>query len=87
MSHICPDADRAALLFPRSMELFVSSAVLSYRNGSRCNQTMRLLYEAVHDSYESSCFSENLTILSTGSSGVTHRVNSEALLSEVQSSV
>ena len=41
----------------------------------------------VHDSYESSSFNETLSSLSRSTTGMTYRVNSEALLTEVQSSV
>ena len=39
--------------------------------------------QAVHVSIDTSCFNENLTILSTGTPGVTHRVNPHTFVPKV----
>ena len=63
---------------------------LSYDRGQAFLVRLRLRGSArpsVHVSIDTSCFNEILLNFSTGTSGMTYRVNSKTLLTEVQSSV
>lgn len=61
---------------------------LSYDRGQAFLVRLRLRGSTpVHVSIDTSCFNEILLNFSTGTSGMTYRVNSKTLLTEVQSSV